>query len=95
VAVEGGRGGDEDQIGLHLAQGSRVVGERGWNAVALAECFDAGGVEVDGGDELYAALGGLDGAHMGVADTAGANEESAVGFRFWRERVAWWARRGK
>ena len=80
IAVEGGRGGDEDQIGLHLAQGGRVVGERGGNAVALAEGFDAGGVEVDGGDELYAALGGLDGAHMGVADTAGANEESAVGF---------------
>jgi hypothetical protein len=48
--------------------------------MALAEGFDAGGVEVDGGDELHAALGGLDGTHMGVADTAGANEESAVGF---------------
>jgi hypothetical protein len=46
--------------------------------VAFAKGFDAGGVEIDGRDQLDAALGGFDGADVGIADAAGADEEGAV-----------------
>jgi hypothetical protein len=76
--VEGRRRGDENDIGANFGEGGGVVGVGGRNAVAFAKGFEAGGFEVDRRDELDASLGGFDGANVGIADAAGADEEGAV-----------------
>ena len=79
--VEGGRRGDEDQIGLFGRERGSVVGVEMRELVLLTEGSHAVGVDVDGGREHDTAAGTLGGADVGVGDAAGADKNGAVGLR--------------
>ena len=79
VGVEGGRCGDEDEVGPEIAECGGVVGEEGGDLVALAKRPEARGVDLDRADELHAAQCAFDGTQVGFGDAAGADQEGAIG----------------